>query len=929
LASGFSEERWRTILELSEQVAPLPAHERSAYLIAAGVGSEVSVEVLELAAQFHEENPEAPPADARLGTTVGRFRITGVLGSGGMGDVYSARDTELDRPVALKFLRPEALGYDPAYPKLIREAQTASSLNHPNIVTIYEIVRTGSTIAIVMELVEGASLRVLCGERREGISRVFDMGEQIASALGAAHGRGIVHRDIKPENVLVQTDGRLKVLDFGLARRISNAAGASSLYPAGTLRYLSPEQARGDAAGPASDVFSLGLVLHELATGRHPFAAGSPFDTVYAILHGEPERLGPGDRIPRPFAELVESMLSKNPSDRPSANEVARTLGEMRRGVAVETRKATFPYQRTVIWAALAIALVGVGVAWMKLRPAAAPDFRNLRIQPLTSQPGWEADPAFSPDGESVAFTWNDRPEDPQMYVKRLDTGEAVRLTDSDTGEIGALAWSPDGRQIAFKRQLHGLEGAIHAVLVAGGAELPILNLANANETSSIDWSPDGKKLIFSDQPPGSTQLAIYSFNLQTGEKIKLTTPPAAIWGDWSPKFSPDGKTIAFKRVTDYWLDEIYLIPAAGGAARQMTSIKAGIWGHAWTANGDSLIVSCQRGSTVLGIWRFPLADPLRPERIQQGAGDLITPATARKANRIAWVSRVWDTNIYRAPIAGSDPPVKLIASTQRDQNPAVAPDGRIAFVSDRSGSREIWMAAADGGNQTKVTDFGGPQIDNLMWSPDGRRLAFNSRLRGQAGVFTMECRPEARRCGEPQMFITGASAPAWSADGTAIFYSSNRAGSQQVWRHPLDGGPDTAVTPSGANLLRQSRDGKWLYLSKTPAETIYRTASRSPAGAMAAPIEPVIDASIRVLPMGWDMAPSEVLFFEMLTKQQRWRIRAVSIASGRVRFVSDWGESYAGADGMVLSVSRDGKWVYYPRLDSAGANIMVAESVR
>jgi Tol biopolymer transport system component len=293
----------------------------------------------------------------------------------------------------------------------------------------------------------------------------------------------------------------------------------------------------------------------------------------------------------------------------------------------------------------------------MKLRPRAGPDFRNLRIQPLTSQPGWEGDPAFSPDGESIAFTWNDRPDNSQIYVKRLDKGEAVKLTDSDTGEIGALAWSPDGRQIAFKRQPPGLVGTVDAVSVAGGAEVTILNLTNANETSTIDWSPDGERLIFSDQPPGSTQLAIYSFNLQTGEKTKLTTPPAGIWGDWSPKFSPDGKTIAFKRVTDYWLDEIYLIPAAGGTARQMTSIKAGIWGHAWTANGDSLIVSCQRGSTILGIWRFPLADPSRPERIQQGAGDLVTPATARKGNRIAWVSRIWTPIFTGRPFRGRNRP--------------------------------------------------------------------------------------------------------------------------------------------------------------------------------------------------------------------------------------------------------------------------------
>ena len=928
MASGFSEERWRTILELSEQVAPLPAHERSAYLIAAGVGPEVSVEVLELAAQFQEETPQAPSPDERLGTRVGRFLITGLLGSGGMGDVYEARDTELNRLVALKFLRPEVLGYDGAYQRFIREAQTASSLNHPNIVTIHEIVRTGSTIAIVMELLEGTSLRTLCGEIRESISRVFEIGEQIGSALGAAHSRGIVHRDVKPENILVQADGRVKVVDFGLARQVSNIAGASSLHLTGTLRYLSPEQARGEPAGPASDVFSLGLVLHELATGRHPFPGDSPFETVHAILNGEPERFRSDDRIPRRFAELVESMLSKSPSDRPSASAVMRGLEEMQRGL-MEPRQAERPRRRLLAWGALAIVLVGAAGVWMKLRPGADPEFRNLRIQPLTSQPGWEGDPAFSPNGESIAFTWNDRPDNPQIYVKRFDKGEAVKLTDSVTGEMGALVWSPDGRQIAFKRQLSGVGGAIRAVSVTGGAEATILSLANANVTSTIDWSLDGERLIFSDQPPGSTQLAIYSFNLHTGEKTKLTTPPVGIWGDWSPKFSPDGKTIAFKRVTDYWLDEIYLIPATGGAARQMTSIKAGIWGHAWTANGDSLLVSCQRGSTVLGIWRFPLADPSRPERIQQGAGDLITPATARKANRIAWVSRVWDTNIYRASVSGSEPPVKLIASTQRDQNPAVArmdgsPLSAIVPAAGRFGWRQRMEEArprspisADRRSTTsrgRRTDAGWPSTAAFA----GKRgcLRWNARQRPGAAA--------NRKCSSP-----GPRRPAWSADGTAIFYSSNRAGSQQVWRHPLDGGPDTAVTRSGANFLRQSRDGKWLYLSKTPNETIYRTSSWSPAAAMAAPIEPVIDASIRALPFGWDMAPTEVLFFEMLAKRRRWAIRAVSIASGRVRFVSDWGDSYAGADGMVLSVSRDGKWVYYPRLDSSGANVMVAESVR
>jgi serine/threonine protein kinase len=413
LERGLSEERWRTILELSEQVAPLPEHERSAYLIAAGVGPEVTVEVLELAAEFQEETPQAPLPEARLGNKVGRFLITKLLGSGGMGDVYAALDTELNRVVALKFVRPEVLGYDAGHQRFIREAQTASSLNHPNIVTIHEIVRTGPTVAIVMELVEGLPLRTLCGKCCDSMRRVLDMGEQLASALSAAHGLGIVHRDIKPENVLVQANSRVKILDFGLARPVSNLDGTSSVFPAGTLRYLSPEQARGDPASPASDVFSLGLVLHELTTGRHPFRGDSPFETVHAILTGEPERLISDDRVPRLFVDLIASMLSKDPSVRPSASEVARRLGEMQQAFDVQPRMAERRRRRNWVWAALAITLVMVVFAAAKLRTSAHPDFENLRIRPLTSQPGWEADPAFSPDGGSIAFTWNDRPENP------------------------------------------------------------------------------------------------------------------------------------------------------------------------------------------------------------------------------------------------------------------------------------------------------------------------------------------------------------------------------------------------------------------------------------------------------------------------------------------------------------------------------------
>ena len=196
-------------------------------------------------------------------------------------------------------------------------------------------------------------------------------------------------------------------------------------------------------------------------------------------------------------------------------------------------------------------------------------------------------------------------------------------------------------------------------------------------------------------------------------------------------------QNIAFKRVTGFWVDDVYLVQARGGEAKQFTSTRRGIWGHAWMPDGKSLLVSCQRSGTVFGIWRFPLNTPDRPELVAQGGGDTITPATSRSSRRMAWVNQLWDLNIYRVAANGDGKPERVIASTQRDNNPAYSPDRRIAWVSDRSGSREIWLAREDGSGQTQVTHLNGPQVDHLQWSFDGRYLAFDSRPEGVLGHFS------------------------------------------------------------------------------------------------------------------------------------------------------------------------------------------------
>ena len=315
-----------------------------------------------------------------------------------MGYVLSARDTELDREVALKFLTPDITMDSDATQKLLREAQTASALNHPNIVTIYEVIRSGSSIAIVMELVEGESLRQLC-EKRLPLEQAIDIGRQIARALAAAHAQGIVHRDIKPENIILRQDGCLKVLDFGLARRVSNSPeNSSGAIGAGTLCYLSPEQARSEPTTSASDIFSLGLVLHELITGRHAFPEDTPLETAHAITTKEPGEL-PGD-IPGALRWLIESMLAKAASQRPSAAQVAAQMD----GILAVREAHRVHAERRIWWipaVAAVLAVAGASV-WFTKGERDAGDLTNLTMKPLTAQPGWELGPAFIVKSRSI-----------------------------------------------------------------------------------------------------------------------------------------------------------------------------------------------------------------------------------------------------------------------------------------------------------------------------------------------------------------------------------------------------------------------------------------------------------------------------------------------------------------------------------------------
>ena len=281
----MTSEKWRTAWEIYSDARDLSPAERQSFLDAVQPEPDVLQEVLLLLDEPDEPALEEVGSEHKAwlaSFAMGRYKLLDYLGKGGVSEVYSAQDQQLGRIVALKFLLPGTLGAR-STERVMCEAKTLSSLNHPNIVTVYEVIESASGLAIVMELVEGRALRSLCGTSL-GEDQVIRIGQQIAQALAAAHAHGIVHRDIKPENILVRPDGYVKVVDFGLARQMA-ADGSTSTFgvTAGTLQYMSPEQVQGSSVSPASDIFSVGLVLYELAAGHHPFTAESSIQSAYSI----------------------------------------------------------------------------------------------------------------------------------------------------------------------------------------------------------------------------------------------------------------------------------------------------------------------------------------------------------------------------------------------------------------------------------------------------------------------------------------------------------------------------------------------------------------------------------------------------------------------------------------------------------------------
>ncbi len=479
-----------------------------------------------------------------------------------------------------------------------------------------------------------------------------------------------------------------------------------------------------------------------------------------------------------------------------------------------------------VAWYVLAaVALVAVlwlGRQWMPSRSYPPPPLpaAPLPATPITTFAGFESFAELSPDGLQVAFAWGGPEQDNvDVYVASVEGGEPLRLTTDPVGDAGPT-WSPDGRRIAFARYQSDRTCEIFEVPAAGGPERR-LGSCGRNITGDLAWSPDGEWLAFSDRESTDVSYGIYLLSTVTGERRKLIAPDGQHWGDTEPAFSPDGRQVSFTRSVSMATQDVYRIAFEGGEPIPVTRDSRSIRGHAWTPDGEALVVSSRR-TGARGLWHFPLEGG-EPRWVPLAVDHAWRPSFGRGSGPLVFESRVLEVGIRRYDFKSRKGPVDWLESTFEDLDPQYSPDGRrIAFSSNRSGHFEIWTADADGTGAEQLTALDGSYTGGPRWSPDGRWIAFDARVDGQADIYRI-----ASSGGRPQRLTLDRAndlAPSWSSDGDWIYFGSNRDEDRwQIWKLPAAGGAPQQVTHDGGYLALESADGEMLYYTKYGEERLFR----------------------------------------------------------------------------------------------------------
>jgi Tol biopolymer transport system component len=891
-----------------------------------------------------------------IGQTISHYRVLRRLGSGGMGEVYEAHDLMLGRHVAIKFLSSAREQSRDSVLRFEREARAASALNHPHICTIHDFGLQDAQPFIVMELLDGQSLRDCLKSAPLGLPVLIELAIQIADALQAAHTAGIIHRDITPANIFATESGGAKVLDFGLAKLTPEKDVSAGLdrgeaddthedfltspgAALGTMAYMSPEQARAEPLDHRTDLFSFGCVLYEMAAGQRAFQGRSSALVFEAILHATPVaplRINPA--LPEALDRLILKSLEKDPALRyQSAREmkadllrIARTLqaglaepaaqapelGRASQPSSGRPSTSTTPVSappestarlRIARWwlvAAVVVVAAAAGYRWVRQAPD-EPVWTSPRQ--LTSESVPDMEPALSPDGNTVAFTSDDGGAS-RVWLADAHTGARVRLTQ-DARDERSPAWYPDGSAVAFVADHEGRPAVWKAPRMPGSR--PVLVIENAEEPAV---SPDATTLAFvRSNPAGEPRIAVASLPAVNDARVVTGDGPEfGLWEHRTPAWAPDGRSLCYRGQRD-----LFIVPVSPGGQpgrpRRLTTDDERDEDPVWSSDGQSVLFTSMR-ENMRALWSVSALGGA-PKRLTLGAGPERHPTLSRDGNTLVYSAVLVDPNIVIHDLqTGKE---TSFGGNRDDEIPAFLPDmSGVVFVSDRADGFRLWVqpltAGVRAGDAWKLTDQAG-SVANPAVSPDGRFVAYYRVFEGQRDIWIVPsvAGPALPFTNDPATDVH----PAWSPDGSRIAFVSNRSGTYHVWvagvRDGRPAGAPSQIT-TGSQECRApawSPDGRSIAFVAPAAGDVYTvpsdgrgTARQVTRGAMAQRVRWNRQTGTLFVSGGWGNAARLAL---KEVDPQTFAIRDVDppVTFGHILSLYDFDVS---ADGRWLVMSRE-----------------------
>jgi len=838
-----------------------------------------------------------------------------------MGVVYLAEDIKLDRPVALKFLPAHLLGDEDIRKRFEREAKAAAALDHPNVCHVYEIDEADGKTFLAMSLIEGESLDKLIAQGPLKLEDALDIAQQTAKGSEAAHKRGIVHRDIKPENLMVGEDGRVTIMDFGLAQLTEVSRLTRTDETLGTTAYMSPEQTEGGGTDQRTDIWSLGVVLYEMITGQQPFKGDYDKAVMYSILNEEPEPItSVRTGVPMQVEDCVNKCLAKDRENRyQSAAELIvdlRSLSEKSKsghsrvmppaGAQYAAPSTRLPW--IIAAACAAIAVFTTALSFRDTTPAV--DLSALEVSPLTAYRGVEKMPDLSADGEQVAFVWNG-PDgaNEDIYVRQVSGGRPLRLTEDPAPEFWPT-WSPDGSKLAFRRG-----DSVFVIPPLGGPERRIATVGQLiGDMDGLAWSPDGARLVV----PTTEGLLLVDEGTAATEQITTSVGFPDTW----PAYSPDGRSLAFIRGSTGFLGAIFLAPVDSGGAptadpSAITRAEWDVYGLDWLSGGTDLVFSAREGSRDL-MWIAPSSGATPPRRlvIENASSQDVT--VAGQASLLAYSRSGDDRDIWKLdltkPRLGAE---RLVSSTQADNGMVVSPDGnQLAYISSSTGYREVWRTKENGSDALQLTRVETALLGSPKWSPDGDWIIFDIYFENSSDIYRV--RSEGGDIVPVIAGDTNDTRPVYSPDGHWLYFSSDRSGRREIWKAQADGSDPIQLThgEQAARNAVPTLDGKSLYFQrpsgvwKMPAEggdeeLVHRT--RSPKNG------------------NWIVGERNLYLADDESRAFVKIDLATSASSVILPYREDWSEI---SFGPALALAPDGSYLLFSMFHTPEADLVLVEGI-